>query len=331
VRARRVLLAAFFLLLVGILGFNGWLLAKGRDVQAYTVGLITSITVETQIAIAFALLKLALAVAGLTVAARLLRRLLASAEGAVNRWDQLKSNNESLSRLFRGLDRLIVTTAWMLLGVLACGWFGLPQSFGDTLRVAARVYLIVAIGFRVIRCTAVIVDTLDGFSRRSAQKHGWVGYYNQLHPLIPTFRTCLEYALWIAVASLVLAQIHSFRHLASWGPRLVQAIGIFFAGRVLIELGSLEIGHRMLPAKGLSETDRRRRATVVPLVRTAFTYATYFGTAALMLSALGSTPCPSSPGRASWASSSVSARSRSSTMSFPASSSSWKTCTWWAT
>ena len=48
----------------------------------------------------------------------------------------------------------------------------------------------------------------------------------------------------------------------------------------------------MLPGEGLEESDRRRRATMLPLVRSAFTYATYFATAVLILSALGFNPLP---------------------------------------
>ena len=48
----------------------------------------------------------------------------------------------------------------------------------------------------------------------------------------------------------------------------------------------------MLPIEGLDETEHRRRATIVPLVRSIFTYATYFATAALMLSVLGFNPMP---------------------------------------
>jgi len=292
IKARNALIAAFCAILAGVLAFNGWLLTRGVDVRDYTVGAITSITVETQIAIAIAIAKLVLASAGLVIAARLLRRGIASAEDAINRWDQLKSNNESLARLFGGLDRLIVNTAWLLLAVYACGWFGLPDFVGDALLIAIRIYLVFSLGLMVIRCTAFTVDTLDGFSQRAAVKRGWMDYYNRLQPLLPTFRTCLEYALWISIATLALIQIGAFRQFALWGPRLVQAIIFFFIGRVVIELGSLEIGHRMLPPEGLTEADRRRRATMVPLVKSAFTYAAYFGTAVLMLSALGFNPMP---------------------------------------
>jgi small conductance mechanosensitive channel len=160
------------------------------------------------------------------------------------------------------------------------------------LLLALRIYVILAIGLIVIRSTAVIVDTLDGLTHRYATRRDWLRHYEHLRVLLPTFRACLEYALWIGVGSLVLVQLASMQPLAAWGPRAIRGIAIFFAGRVVIELGRLEIGHRMLPREGLDEPDRRRRETMIPLVRSAFTYAVYFGTAVLVLSSLGFNPMP---------------------------------------
>ena len=69
----------------------------------------------------------------------------------------------------------------------------------------------------------------------------------------------------------MLIQLPPMQGSPTCGPRVIQAIAIYFAGRVIIELGRLEIAHRMLPAEGLEDTERRRRATMIPLVRSAFT------------------------------------------------------------
>jgi moderate conductance mechanosensitive channel len=291
-RTRQALTLAFVTLAAALLAYNGWLLARGLDVWTYTEALIGSVNPETWLAIIVALGKLALAVVGLIVGARFLRRGLRSAERALNRWDQTKKNNQSLAALIKGLDDVIVNTAWLLLGAIASEWLGVPQSITTTLLVIIRIYLVIAVGIMVIRCAALIVDTLDGWAHHSAHGRGWVRYYEHLHPLLPTFHACLEYALWIGMAALVLAQVSAFRELAIWGPRFIEAIGIFFLGRVVIELGNLEIGHRMLPREGLDEMDRRRRETMVPLVRSAFTYGAYFGTAVLILGSLGFNPMP---------------------------------------
>ncbi len=166
------------------------------------------------------------------------------------------------------------------------------MSIQPWLFVIARIAIVMVIGVLVIHYADVIVDALDARGRRYAHGRGWGRHYDQLRPLLPTFRLCMDYALWIALASLALAQVASLRELAAWGPLLIEAIGIFFLGRVLIELGYVEIGRRMLPREGLEEGERRRRATMVPLVRSTFTYAAYFATAAMMLGVLGFNPMP---------------------------------------
>jgi small conductance mechanosensitive channel len=292
VRARKIVLSLCLALITGVLCANGYLLARGLDVYEYTMHLVRSITAGTWIALALALGKLALTILVVFVATRTLRRLLRSAEQTLNRRDRLGDNSQSLTALFAGFERAMVTIAWMLVVVAASLFFALPGGVTDALLLAVRIYLVLALGLVVIRSTAVIVDTLDGLGHRYAKRREFVRHYEHLRALLPTLRTCVEYALWVAIGSLVLVQLTRTQQLAAWGPRLIQAIAIFFAGRVVIELGRLEIVHRMLPREGLEESDRRRRATMVPLVRTAFTYAVYFGTAVLVLGSLGFNPMP---------------------------------------
>jgi small conductance mechanosensitive channel len=291
-RARTILLSSLLAMAVAVVGFNAYLILRGVDVPTHTVNLLRSITASTWIALSTALVKLGAAILGLLVVRRLVRRLLASARRRLNRWDQLEENNKSLTGLFGAVERTVVHVGWLLLAVYASVLFALPSGVTQTLWLAGRIYVVVAIGLMAIGLTTVIVDRLDFISQRYAKGRNRLGQYEHLRALLPTLRTCLEYALWIAVASLVLVQVPSLQSLAAWGPRAIQGIAAFFAGRVVIELGRLEIAHRMLPREGLDESDRRRRATMIPLVRSAFTYAVYFGTALLILSILGFNPMP---------------------------------------
>src|SRR5262249_915355 len=165
-------------------------------------------------------------------------------------------------------------------------------SVADALLWGMARYVSVAVGLVVIRSIPLAVDTLDELADQHACRRGWVRQYRHLRQLLRTLRVCLEYAAWTGVASIVLVQLAATRNLAAWGPRVIQAIAIFFAGRVGVELARLEIGRRMLPREGLEETERRRRATMVPLVRSAFGYGAYFATAVLILGTLGFNPMP---------------------------------------
>jgi small-conductance mechanosensitive channel len=291
-KARRILFATSLALAVGVLCANGYLLLRRVDVARYTADLIQSITADFWIALASAAARLTLAILGLLVIKRILHRLLQAAARTLTRWDPIAASNQSLTRLFAGLERTLITIGWMLVAVYASVLFALPARVSGLLLLAVRVYGVLGFGLIVIRSTAVIVEMLDGLSHRYAKLRNWSRHYDHLRALLPTFRACLEYALWVAVASLVLVQLAPLQKLALWGPLAIQAIAIFFAGRVIIELGRLEISHRMLPPDGLEDTDRRRRATMIPLVRSAFTYAVYFGTAILILGSLGFNPMP---------------------------------------
>lgn len=275
-----------------ILFVNAWWLSRGHDVLVEALTLVRPSDAQQRATVVTAFGKLLVAAIVIGLATRLVRRGLIAAERSINRWDRIQRNNRTLAALVAGLNRLTVTAGWLLLLILASMWLAFPASVTATLTLIARLYLLIVAGVLIIRASSVIVDTLDGWSERSAQRRGWNTYYERLRPLRATFRVCLDYALWIGLASLAFYQIERTGYLAAWGPRLIHGLGLFFAGRVLVELGSFEIVNRMLPARGLSSADRQRRETMIPLVRTAYTYAVYFATAVLILGALGFNPMP---------------------------------------
>ena len=277
---------------VGVLLYNAWLLASGVDAGTHTLESLTSITRQTWIAFSIALVKLALVAVALVIVLRLARRGLGWAETKLRTWEAVPDPDDSLASLFVRFNRALVITVWLLFAVLACWLLGLPAAMTERILLIVRIAIIVAVGLAVVRATTVTVDTLNGLSHRFARSHGWISYYERLRPLVPTFRACLEYVIWIATASLAVAQLETMAWAARWGPALIQAIGIFFLGRVAVEIGHFEIGQRLLPRQGIDEMERRRRSTMVPLLRSTFTYAAYFGTAVLILGTLGFNPMP---------------------------------------
>lgn len=292
-KVRAGLMVLSGLLAVAIVAYNGWLIARGGDVPRETSVLLSAVSPEIWIGIALASGKLAAAAIAVASATRVVRRVLGALEAACNRWDRIHDNDRSLSTLFAGVNRALATAGWLLVAWYGLWLAGVPEGIRTASLRVIQVYLVIAMGLLVIRSTTVIVDSLDGLSHRYAHTRGWMRYYDHLRPLVPTFRMCLEYALWVTLAALVVRQLLGpAGNVAAWGPKLLQAIGIFFLGRVAIELGRFEIGRRLLPAEGLDEMTRRRRATMAPLVRSALTYTMYFGTAVLILAALGFNPMP---------------------------------------
>ena len=291
-RVRRGALVLWTALALLVVACNGWLLWRGISPREYSLQVLRSLDPAMIPAFGMAMAKLAMAALGVIFLTRAVRFLLRRAEHAINRWDKIKDNDRSLERFFSSLGDALKWAGWLLWLVFACELLGLPGAATQWLWVIARVYVIVAAGLALVRATDVVVDTAEGFSHRFALERDWLRYYENLRPLVPTFRAGLEYVIWVSMAALALDQIEMLRNLSAWGPRLVEAIGIFLAGRVIIELGHLEIGHRLLPRAGISDAERRRRGTMVPLLRSVFTYATYFAMAVLILAAIGFNPMP---------------------------------------
>ena len=231
------------------------------------------------------------AVAGLLVAAGLFRYALHRVERALAGRPELRDQRVALARLVSGLTRIALIAGILLLAAFASWFFALPERVTRWAFVIVRAYAVVAIGLIVIRSSVAIVDALEAVARRQADARGWLTHYEPLRPLLPMLRTCLEYALWIGMISLALVQLEWYTP-AGWGPPIMQAIGLCFLGRVVIELARVEIDRRLLGAEGLDEMTRRRRETIAPLVRSTLTYAVYFGTAVLILASLGFNPMP---------------------------------------
>jgi small conductance mechanosensitive channel len=290
-KSRRLIVGLSGLVAAVILIYNGWLAAHGIDARAQTMAGLRAILEDGGRALGRMVSQLALLAIVLVVAVQLVRIVLRSVEHLIDRVDQ-HDDRQMLAKAFAGLDRAVLNLGWLLGAVVACRQLQVPAGITDPLAVFVRIYIVVVIGIAAIRSAGAVVGLLDRLAERYVRQRDWERYYDQLHTLLPTFRTCLEYALWIAVIALALNQVSWLQRVSAWGPLLIEGVAIFFVGQVLIQLGYLEIGHRMLPRDGLEESERRRRATMVPLVRSTFMYVAYFITAVLILGALGFNPMP---------------------------------------
>ncbi len=292
----RVLRLTAVLLCLGLLAGNTYLVVSGIEVPQYTRELFAGITRERWLHLASAageMIAIAIAVA---VGLRLLRALVRRAAAAAMRLELLASHGQGLTAFFAGFDHTLVNTAWLLVLylalVIAGTCFELPGQALAWMAKAITIYLVIAIGVLVIRATAVIVDTLDALSRGYAEGRGWLHFYDRLRPLVPLFRRCLEAALWTGIASLVVVQLSLLAFVADFGARAIQLIGIFFLGRVVIEVGYLAISRGINAQAATDDQERRRRATLVPLLCSVFRFACYFIMFIVALPVVGQNPTP---------------------------------------
>jgi small-conductance mechanosensitive channel len=291
-RIRRSLMAATLAAAALLFVYNGWLAAHGVDARAHAADLLRAIAADSGRTIGTLLAEVFLLIAAVALATSLARRVLAGGAFLAARSPRLNEESQVVPALFARLDRTLIHVGWLVGVGLVFQLLRVPPVIVDEANLAVRLYVVIAVGLIVIRSAGVLIALLDRSIAAQARRWGWGRYYDHVRMLLPTLRACLEYALWAGLLSLALYQVAWLRTVAGWGPLIIEGLAIFFAGQVVIRLGYLEIERRMLPREGLEESERRRRATMVPLVRSTFMYVAYFTTAVLILAALGFNPLP---------------------------------------
>ncbi len=288
----KLLLVTLLLLLVLILSFNGYLVYQGKDLFEYTRDLIGRIPPGFWVGIATGLIK----VAGLAVGAwffhRALRRMIGALRERAKAYEQFKANDESVDAFFLALGRIVSSTIWLSVLILASGLLPLPPVVSKYLWVVLRIYLIIAFGALVVRTISSIVESLEALSKKYWYREDYLGWYERLKGLVPLFRRCLEYIIYVFVATLVLLQVDFIAKFADYGPRMVKVIGIFFLTRVVVEVVNLLVDRMMGDADELDEAERKRQLTLVPIIKSLLQYVVYFVAFVLMLSVFELNPMP---------------------------------------
>jgi small conductance mechanosensitive channel len=109
---------------------------------------------------------------------------------------------------------------------------------------------------------------------------------------VPLFRRCLEYAIYVIVAALVMLETGFIAQFAAWGPLVIQIIGIFFLARVAIEICNLLVDRPSPAVAQMSEVEQQQRATLLPMVKSFLSAVVWFGAIVLMLNVVGINPFP---------------------------------------
>jgi small conductance mechanosensitive channel len=187
----------------------------------------------------------------------------------------------------------VTNTVWLAVATSAMSLLNLPDVLTNYAYVALRIYVVVALGLVLVKAIAATIDVLDALSTRHAQTDVLLAYYQSIGSLTPLVRRTLEYGVYLGVAMLVILQLGSFEYLTVHGPRLIQILGAFLVGRVLIEILKLFIDRSMFSIDEVEdELDMQRRMTLAPLVKSFVAYVVYFFIFVFSLWALNINPMP---------------------------------------
>ncbi|MAE70912.1 MAG: mechanosensitive ion channel protein MscS [Gemmatimonadetes bacterium] len=288
----RVLLLVWCLLVSGIVAGAAYLMNQGIDVDAAVREWLESITVDHRRSVLRGVTQAGFLVFLTVWLQRRMRRWLRAAEAWAKAYEQITANDEAIEVFFASLAGILAKTLWLVCIVLVVRALALPEPVATLLFVATRIYLIVALGALLAKAVTVVVESLDALSAKYTGPESPLRHYDRLRVLVPLLTRCLEAVIYVGAASLVALQVEAIADLAEWGPRLIQVIGVFFVSRVLVEISELAAGRVLQGKEDLDEGTRKRRETLLPVVKSAFRYAIYLASIVLALSALELNPTP---------------------------------------
>jgi small conductance mechanosensitive channel len=289
---RRVFGLLGAVLVAAILAVNGALLYRGADILEETRGWLAQVPRRFWVDFGVAVLQ----VLGLLLLAALvlrwLRRGIAAAGGWAKGLGQIRANDESIDAFVRSLSAIATNGAWLFVLARSAAILRLPDAVTGALTVLFKIYLTVTLGLLVVRGIDALVDSVEGLTARHLEAGQLRRFYERLRQLIPLAKRCLEYVIYVYVATLVALQVEVIAPLAPYGHSLVRVIGIFFLARVVIELAHLGVDELLVRRKDLPPETRQQRLTFAPLIRSSLKYIIFFGAAVLMLAELGVNPAP---------------------------------------
>ncbi len=267
----------FFTVLAGfIVAINGFLIYQGENLFELTSRALRHIPYNFWQNLILAVIKVVLLMTAVRFCVRIFSKMLKKAKTQAKAFEGIKANDESIERVFESLNRIQTTGLWMGVFWLSSLWLGLPSIIASTLWTLTKIYLIVAVGTLVVKSITAIIDSLDALSRKYAKHDNVLGFYKEFSSLMPLFQRCLAYSIYVFIATLVIAQIGVISRFAKFGTQIIQSIGVFFLCRLLIEICYFFIEKKLFQPRDLSDIERKRRMTFVPLLKSFLKYIIIF-------------------------------------------------------
>ncbi|MGI8502331.1 MAG: hypothetical protein ACR2LR_14525 [Hassallia sp.] len=262
-----LLILACSIICIVIVAANGFLVYQGENIQQYTLLWIRRIPAEFLVSVGIGI---AQSIGVLILAALAQKFVKYWLNVACIRAKNLETNtadDESIDAFFIALNQRFGSVIWLYSIIWCTQLLKLPAVVSQYLYILLRIYLIVAVGLLILKAVAAIIDSLDALSIRYSSPDNLLRFYDRLRHLIPFLKRCLEFVIYISMATLVIKEVTLIANIAAFGPRIIQIIGIIFISRVLFEVVSLFVEEVLFKERNLTEIQISRRLTLVPLIR----------------------------------------------------------------
>ncbi len=278
--------------LIAIVGINGYCLYQGQSIHLYVLDLIQQVPLEQWKALGIGALRSVLLLLLTTVLIIYLRPWFKRKRDHLKAWKSIAANNRSIDKLFSAIDLSVCNGIWIMSLALCLDFLFVPWEFTRYFYKAIGFYFIICLGIIFLKTCFVLIDTFDALSDSLAEKYTVLRFYPRFRYLINFTKRCLEYAVYAAIAGIILNQISFFQTFAGYSVIVNQVILIIFAAGFCIEIGNILTEKILLRSPNLTPFQRRRRITFIPLVQTTLRYLIFFAAGVATLYAIGIDPTP---------------------------------------
>lgn len=275
-----------------VVGVNGTLVYQGKSVQAFQLDLLRSIPYQFWVSLAIAIAQSI----GLLILVKLslpyLHRFLDWSSLFTQNYDRIRANNESIEVFFADLKRVLTHSIWLFAGILCLQFLQVPNVIPQYLFIALKAYLAIAVGRLMVQTITVLVNTLDALAIQISSPDNLLRHYRRFRHLIPVLKKCLEYILYVGIAALIVSDISFIAWIATYANKIIIIIAIYFFCGVLTEFANVILEDLVLSTDHLTDIQRQRRLTIIPLFKSFLKYATYFTSALIILKLFNIDPAP---------------------------------------
>jgi small-conductance mechanosensitive channel len=287
-----ILLVTCVTLCLLVAGVNGALIFQGKSLLSFYLGLLSSIPRKIWNQLAISLFKcislLLLVKLSLPSLLQVLDRGSVLAQGS----DQITANDESVEVFFNSLKKVVSNGTWLQALIFCSDFLHAPAVVTKYVRVGLKAYLAVSLGQLLIKVLSVLIDTLDALSLRYSSSENLLRHYERFRHLVPGLKKALEYILYVAIATLIIQDIDSIAWITNYSGQIIQIIGLYFLCGVFIEFTNIILEDLVLKTDHLTDLQRQRRLTIIPLFKSILKYLTYFVGGILVLNLVGINPAP---------------------------------------
>ena len=287
-----LLLLVCSLLCILIIGVNSFLIYQGQDLQKYTLNLIRRIPAGFWLTLGIGIAQSIGAIIVAAIALKLLKYSLKLVSNRAKTIERSTADDDIIEAFFQALYQRIKWGIWLWVFICCTLFLKLPAIVSEYLSIALRMYLITAVGLLILNAVASIVDIFDALTVKYSSPDNLLRFYDRLRHLIPFLKRCLEFLIYVYIATLVVQQVESIAKMSDFGLRMIKIIAMIFLSQVVFELIYLIAEEIIFQEKHLTDLQRSRRLTLIPLFRSVLQYLIYFTVGVSILYTLDINPTP---------------------------------------